>query len=197
MKRFMVKEIFHSIQGEGVRAGTAAVFVRFAGCNLACNVAEHGFDCDTDFVGGTSYTIGELLDEVRHLAAGGWIILTGGEPALQLDQSLVDVLHAAGYRLAIETNGTRTLPRGLDWVCVSPKPGASVSPYIEADEVKYVLGAGQEPGPQVSRIEHRLVSPAFKGDEADPDAVAWCVEWVLAHPEWRLSYQLHKALGVR
>lgn len=194
MKKYQIKEIFHSIQGEGVRAGTPAVFVRFAGCNLDCTPDTMGWKCDTDFVGGDAHTIGALIDAVRTLACGGWIILTGGEPALQIDQTLVDSFHALGYQLAIETNGTKVLPKGLDWVCVSPKY-APVNALMRADEVKYVLATGQEPGDV--RAAHRLVSPAFKGDEPDPDAIAWCVQWVLDNPEWRLSLQTHKWIGVR
>lgn len=192
----MVKEIFLSIQGEGVRAGTAAVFVRFAGCNLTCNEAEHGFDCDTDFKGGEPFSLGLLVDAIRGMGGPGWIIFTGGEPALQLDQPLVDVLHALGWKLAIETNGTKPLPKNLDWVCCSPKPGAKVV-LRSADEVKCVVGTGQDPDPRCVSGEYWLVSPAFKGDELDPDAVDWCVRWVKEHPRWRLSLQTHKWIGVR
>lgn len=195
MKRYMIKEIFHSVQGEGLRAGTPAVFVRFAGCNLACNTAEHGFDCDTDFSGGEAYSLGSLIDAVGIPFPVGWIILTGGEPALQVDQRLVDTLHALGWKLAIETNGTLPLPKGLNWVCCSPKPGTKPVLY-EADEVKCVVAAGQEPDHRGMRGEY-LISPAFKGDELDPDAVAWCMEWVLANPRWRLSLQTHKWIGAR
>jgi len=197
MTRYLVNEIFRSIQGEGVRAGTVATFVRFSKCNLACNVAEHGFDCDTEFDTGRWHTLGSLIDTVRDAGPTGWVIFTGGEPALQLDGALVDALHALGYQLAIETNGTRLLPDGLDWVCVSPKPGAPVA-VTWADEVKYVLGPGQEPIlTGLPTADHWLVSPAFKSDESDPDAVAWCIAFVLAHPGWRLSVQQHKWLGIR
>lgn len=194
MKRYMVKEIFYSIQGEGVRAGTAAIFVRFAGCNLDCNEDTTGWTCDTDFSGGTSYPLGELLDAVRIIQPSGWVILTGGEPALQIDQPLVDVFHAAGYRLAVETNGTKELPKGLDWICCSPKYEHVV--LYGFDECKYVLASGQEPGRSYG-AKNLLVSPAFKGDEPDPDAIAWCVQLVLDNPGWRLSLQTHKFMGVR
>lgn len=196
MKRYLVNEIFRSLQGEGARAGTVATFVRFAKCNLACNVAEHGFDCDTDFDHGDWYELDALLAAVRAVGPSRWIILTGGEPALQLDGTLVGTLHDAGYRLAIETNGTRPLPPGIDWVCVSPKPGTRVM-ISAADEVKFVLRAGQRPHDVSLRSSHRLVSPAFKGDEFDPEALAWCIQWVLDHPTWRLSVQQHKQWGVR
>lgn len=194
MKTYMVKEIFYSIQGEGVRAGIPHVFVRFAGCNLDCNDETMGWKCDTDFAGGTAYSDAALVDEIRRV--GGtcqWVLLTGGEPTLQADQMLVNLLRTFGYRLAIETNGTRSVPSGIDWICCSPKYGRI--DLVEANEVKYVLAAGQKPG--WFPAPNRLVSPAFKGAEPDPDAIAWCVQWVLDHPDWRLSTQNHKWWGVR
>lgn len=193
MKRYQIKEVFHSLQGEGVRAGVPHIFVRFAGCNLDCNEETMGWQCDTDFVGGTAYTLGELIDEVRRFGRCHWVLFTGGEPALQVDTTLVAALHALGYQLAIETNGTRPLPAGLDWVCASPK---YERPAIRsADEAKYVLAAGQEPDVTI-QAKHMLASPAFKGDEPDPEALAWCVQWVKDHPTWRLSCQQHKWWGV-
>jgi len=205
---YLVREVFYSIQGEGTRTGIPHVFVRFARCNLRCNVEEHGFDCDTDFAAALSTHFGawDLLAHVRALAEPpGWTLFTGGEPALQLDQALVDTFHGAGYSLAIETNGTVPLPRHLDWVCVSPKPGAPVVVTV-ADEVKHVLRAGQEPPPTDAFPKLRgrdggppaqLVSPAFTGADPDPEAMQWCVDWVLAHPACRLSIQAHKFLRIR
>lgn len=192
MSRYLVNEMFHSIQGEGVRAGIPHVFVRFAKCNLACNVAEHGFDCDTDFEHGQWYTLDDL---VAALPACPWVLLTGGEPALQADQPLIDALHGSGREVAIETNGTMPIPRHLDWVCISPKPSTTLA-LDHADEEKHVLAAGQEPIERLA-TSNPLVSPAFKGDELDPDALAWCIQWVLDHPQWRLSCQQHKWWGVR
>lgn len=196
MSRYLINEVFYSLQGEGVRAGTAAVFVRFAKCNLACNTAEHGFDCDTDFEHGDWYGLEELVEAVAE-ASGccPWVILTGGEPALQVDQALIDAFHARKIQVAIETNGTMRLPTGIDWVCMSPKPGTTLA-FGWADEAKYVLAAGQLPRDTVS-AGTRVVSPAFKGEEVDPDALAWCIEWVRAHPLWRLSVQQHKWWRVR
>ncbi|HEY0554856.1 MAG TPA: 7-carboxy-7-deazaguanine synthase QueE, partial [Thermoanaerobaculia bacterium] len=111
MERYLVNEIFYSLQGEGVRAGTPNLFLRLSRCNLACKVETHGFDCDTEFESGRWMTLPEILGEFRELSAScDWVILTGGEPALQVDRELIDVLHAAGYKLAIETNGSFALP---------------------------------------------------------------------------------------
>lgn len=178
---------------EGGRAGIPHAFIRFAKCNLACNVAEHGFDCDTDFEHGDWYTLDQLLEALPWCP---WVLLTGGEPTLQVDMPLVRGLEREGIRVAIETNGTRFLPIRLNWVCVSPKPGTDVVLKV-ADEVKCVVQAGQTPDPMGVRAGHRLISPAFKGDELDPDALAWCIAWVKANPEWRLSCQQHKWWGVR
>ncbi|MES1244444.1 MAG: 7-carboxy-7-deazaguanine synthase QueE, partial [Acidobacteriota bacterium] len=120
MNAYVVNEIFYSLQGEGVRAGTPNLFLRLSRCNLACAVETHGFDCDTEFESGRRLTLEEIVAELRQLSeACDWIVLTGGEPALQVDREMVDGLHAAGYRLAIETNGSVELPPGLDWITVS------------------------------------------------------------------------------
>jgi organic radical activating enzyme len=198
-KRYLINEIFYSLQGEGGRAGTANVFVRFAKCNLACNVEEHGFDCDTDFEHGDWYTQASLLEAVAPLADRcRWVLFTGGEPALQLDQTLVDACNQRDWLVAIETNGTRPLPDGIAWTCVSPKPGAEVVIGL-CSEVKIVLASGQQPPPpdQLPSAFDYLISPAFKGDEPDPDAIAWCITLALENPLWRLSVQTHKWLGIR
>jgi len=164
--RYVVKEVFYSLQGEGVRAGTPNVFVRFAGCNLNCRIETRGFDCDTDFVGGEQLSAQELHDLMASLwprdhASERWVVMTGGEPCLQLDQPLVDFLHVAGWKIAIETNGTICPPCRLDWITVSPK-GDGKPALMDCDEVKYVLCKGKEP-PAVPALnaKHWLVSPAF------------------------------------
>lgn len=207
-KRYMVKECFYSLQGEGVRAGTPNVFLRFSGCNLCCSRATHGFDCDTDFSGGDKMTASEIVDNVvrQDRARCGWVILTGGEPALQIDQALVGQLRQAGYRLAIETNGTRSLPKGIDWVCVSPKfPGPPIAVH-RAQELKVVLHAGQPLPNTLVEADHYLVSPAFEEVPADEGATSdglppagnlrWCVDLCLNTPPWRLSVQQHKLWGL-
>ena len=208
MRTYALKECFFSLQGEGVRAGLPHVFVRFAGCNLSCTKATHGFDCDTDFDGGQRLGAAQIVSRVQQLdrADCRWVLLTGGEPALQLDAVLVAALHDAGFRIAIETNGTRPLPAGLDWICVSPKTPEHALAVGQANEVKFVLGAGA-PLPQ-TRItaQHYLLSPAFEvRSRTDPDRpgelpeqnLRWCTELCLRNPPWRLSVQQHKLWRVR
>lgn len=208
-KRYVVKECFYSLQGEGVRAGTPHVFLRFAGCNHCCNKAAHGFDCDTDFTGGDNMTASEIVSTVARQDSDGcrWVLLTGGEPALQIDEALIGQLRQAGYRLAIETNGTRSLPAGLDWICVSPKfPGPQVV-VRRAQEVKYVLQAGQPLPNNAIEADHQLISPAYErgpcGESATnpwlppADNLRWCIDLCLGNPPWRLSMQLHKLWGLR
>ncbi len=197
-KTYRVNEIFYSLQGEGVRAGTANLFLRFSKCNLTCKVETHGFDCDTEFESGRDLSIDEIVAEFRALApACRWVILTGGEPALQVDRELIDALHAAGYQLAIETNGSFALPEGIDWITVSPKVAEHAIRQRTAHEVKYVRGHGQAIPQTVVEAEHYLISPAFAGDQIDPRALAWCLRLVEENPTWRLSIQQHKVWGVR
>lgn len=197
-RRYLVNEIFYSLQGEGVRAGTPNLFLRFARCNLACTQETHGFDCDTEFESGRWLETEELLAELRAASPDcRWIVLTGGEPALQVDASLIADLHAAGYRLAIETNGSVALPPGLDWVTVSPKVAEHAIRQRRADEVKYVRGYGQAVPETVVEADHYLISPAFDGPDLDRRTLDWCVRLVRENPPWRLSLQQHKLWGVR
>jgi len=197
-KRYIVKEIFYSLQGEGMRAGEASVFVRFAGCNLNCRKETHGFDCDTDFKGGVKLTAEGVLEAIKNVNEHcRWIVLTGGEPAVQLDSALVSVLKAAGYSLAIETNGTKALPEGLDWISVSPKPGTCLE-QTRAMEVKYVLRAGDLlPTRSEIKAAYYLLSPAFEGNTLPQDNLRHCINLCLGNPKWILSVQLHKLIGVR
>ncbi|OFV89538.1 MAG: hypothetical protein A3J75_05000 [Acidobacteria bacterium RBG_16_68_9] len=227
MKTYQINEVFYSIQGEGVRAGTANVFVRFSGCNLTCTRdGEAGFDCDTEFTSGRKMTLKELWSAVLHaveavitqeprsaawlgrpgIQTEPWIILTGGEPALQVDAAMVKWAHDVGIRLAIETNGTIALPPGIDWITVSPKTAEHTLKQLVANEVKYVRHYGQGiPRPAV-KAEHKLLSPAFvaRGErdgvtlwEPDLKAMEWCIRLVEENPGWRLSTQSHKAWRVR
>jgi 7-carboxy-7-deazaguanine synthase (Cx14CxxC type) len=208
---YSVKEIFYTLQGEGANAGRAAVFCRFAGCNLWTGREQDRADavcrfCDTDFVGvgpdgGRFATADDLADAVAArwpAAAGGrpLVVCTGGEPLLQLDAPAVAALHARGFEVAVETNGTRPAPPGLDWICVSPKIGAPLV-LQGGDELKLVY-------PQVGGDPARFAALPFRHFFLQPmdgpdvvvntgRAVAYC----LAHPQWRLSVQTHKVVGIR
>jgi len=198
MKSYRINEIFFSLQGEGARAGQPSLFLRFSKCNLTCRVETQGFDCDTEFESGIELTVDEILTELGTLTREcKWVVLTGGEPALQVDAGLIEALHEAGYRLAIETNGTVELPEGLDWVTVSPKVAEHAIRQRVADEVKYVRGYGQALPETAVKADHYWVSPAFEGDRVDPRTVEWCVRLVKANPSWGLSVQMHKFIGLR
>jgi 7-carboxy-7-deazaguanine synthase (Cx14CxxC type) len=208
---FAVKEMFLTLQGEGVNAGARAVFVRFAGCNLwsgreqdrAAAICRF---CDTDFVGTDGVGGGKFADAAGLAAAveDHWgvaraerfVVLTGGEPMLQVDDALVDALHAAGFRIAIESNGTLPAHPRIDWVCVSPKAG-SVVVQQRGDELKLVW---PQPGTDLDTVErwdftHRLIQPL---DDANADAnTAAAIDLVMARPHWRLTLQNHKYLGLR
>lgn len=207
-KQYYLNEVFYSIQGEGGRAGHASIFVRFSGCNLQCKVGTEvgGFDCDTEFASGTKMAAIELENHIEELLEGHyesgqqWIVWTGGEPTLQLDAELIKHFKKLGYKQAIETNGTRPVPEGLDWVCVSPKTAEHTIVVERADEVKYVRHYGQGiPKPKCqSRLKY--VSPAFSADGWGPDtmkSLKWCIGLVKQYPDWHLSVQQHKLWGVR
>ena len=208
---YAVKEMFLTLQGEGVNAGRRAVFVRFAGCNLwsgreqdrATAVCQF---CDTDFVGTDGLGGGKFAD-ARALAdavAGFWgtgtqdrfVVLTGGEPMLQIDDAIVDALHAAGFRIAIESNGTLPVHPGIDWVCISPKAG-SVVVQRHGDELKLVW---PQLGTDIADIETwdfaNLLLQPLDDPQADANRDA-CVVLVMQRPQWRLSLQTHKMLGLR
>lgn len=208
---YTVKEMFLTLQGEGVRAGRRAVFVRFAGCNLWSGLErdrEHATCrfCDTDFVG-TGGDGGGKFGDADALAAAvaekwgdrpwaRYVVLTGGEPMLQVDDALVEALHARGFEIAIETNGTLPAHPGIDWVCVSPKAGSTVV-QRSGNELKLVW---PQPGSDVADMEfwsfdNFLVQPL---DDANaPDNMRAAIDFVLERPRWRLSLQTHKYLGLR
>lgn len=214
-KTYRVNEIFYSIQGEGVRAGTANVFLRFAGCNLQCSVDEKtfggepytaGFDCDTEFMTGRDYTIDQLglaLERVGNVRLNGGgcrnVILTGGEPALQADKELIDALLENGWYIAIETNGTVALPDGINWICVSPKSAWHTIRQKRANEFKLVRQVGQELRAPDGFVEADwwIVSPAFGADGSYRENLEWCIGLVKSNPGWRLSMQLHKLWRLR
>lgn len=208
---YAVKEIFLTLQGEGAQAGRVAVFCRFAGCNLWSGREEDRVNavcrfCDTDFVGtngtagGRYATAADLADAIASQWTGTgsrrYTILTGGEPLLQVDADLVAALHARGFEIGIETNGTLTPPEGIDWICVSPKAGAELK-LTQGHELKLVY-------PQVGAMPENFADLAFERFALQPmdgpnaagntaAAIAYCLE----HPQWRLSVQTHKMIGIR
>ncbi|MDA1280845.1 MAG: 4Fe-4S cluster-binding domain-containing protein [Chloroflexi bacterium] len=193
-----MNEVYLSIQGEGIRAGTANVFVRFTGCNLLCAQepgpkSPGGFDCDTEFISGRAMALPDLMEWIQVEAKMcRWVILTGGEPGLQTTAELIEAIHVAGFMVAIETNGSVELPAGLDWITVSPKVAEHCIRQKTADEVKYVRSHGQAiPKTCVSAV-HYLISPGFDGIHFDARNYQWCVDLIKQNPNWRLSLQTHK-----
>lgn len=191
-----VNEIFYSLQGEGCNSGTPAVFLRLAGCNLRCPF------CDTDHSSGTPMSEEAIVEAVTVWPAT-LVVITGGEPALQLTATLVDKLHHTGRRIAIETNGTLPLPQGIDWITVSPKAAflgeqAAVT-LTHADELKVLFDGIHEPYeyPEV-QATHRCLQPIDTGDPARNAAItAATVDYIKRHPQWRLSLQTHKILNIQ
>ena len=189
---YKVNEIFNSLQGEGFWTGTPMVFLRFSGCNLKCPF------CDTDHSGYREMSAEEIVAEVSRVGgACGRVCVTGGEPSLQLDAVLVEALHGAGFKVHVETNGTRVLPEGIDWVTVSPKrdveglKGDGAVVLEKADEVKVVfLGKDVEEWAEFPAAWHFL-QPCSCANTAET------VAYIQAHPRWRLSLQTHKYLNIR
>lgn len=202
-KTYQINEIFYSLQGEGVRAGTAALFLRFSGCNLQCSISSHGFDCDTEFVSGRRMSSQEVISSLQELSPScKWVICTGGEPLLQLDAHLAQTLRSQGYFIAVETNGTvapdEELLGLLNWITCSPKVAEHAIALPFCNELKYVRAYGQGiPKPKLKGCENKIISPAFSGDQLDHRTLEWCITLVKEHPEWRLSIQQHKMWGIR
>jgi 7-carboxy-7-deazaguanine synthase len=215
---YSVKEIFYTLQGEGAQAGRAAVFCRFAGCNLwsgreSDRAAAVCRFCDTDFVGvdGTGGGKFESAEELAGMIDGQWpaesglnrsahgrkfVVCTGGEPLLQLDAVLIDALHARGFEIAVETNGTVQAPGGVDWLCVSPKAGSRLM-QESGDELKLVFPqTGFDPVEFESMAFRNLFLQPMDGPDRMRNtelAISYCME----HPQWRLSLQTHKFVGIR
>jgi 7-carboxy-7-deazaguanine synthase len=210
---YRVKEVFYTLQGEGAHAGRPAVFCRFSGCNLWSGHERNRASavcrfCDTDFVG-TDGPGGGRFSAAAELAAavaaawpgdrgGGaepYVVCTGGEPLLQLDVEAVEALHAEGFAVAVETNGTRLAPKGVDWVCVSPKAGAPLA-LTTGDELKLVFPQDGAPPEDFEHLafDRHLLQP-MDGPEREKHT-RLAVEYCLAHPRWRLSLQTHKYIGI-
>ncbi|WP_273444855.1 7-carboxy-7-deazaguanine synthase [Neolewinella agarilytica] len=208
-RTYKIKECFYTLQGEGAQAGRAAVFLRFTGCNLWSGREEDRHEavckfCDTDFIGtdgqnGGPYTQVQCGDLVQSLWPGGgrpYVVCTGGEPLLQLDEPLIGELQSRGFEVAVETNGTVPVPESIDWVCVSPKANADLI-VTRGDELKLVFPQPEaEARPeQFTQLdfEHFFLQPK---DEADADHTPATVAYCMAHPQWRISLQTHKLMGI-
>ena len=219
MRNYRVNEIFYTLQGEGAHSGIPAVFIRFSGCNLRCPW------CDTEFADFTQMSAEQIVAEALELydipnERRKMVVLTGGEPSLQVDKNLIEALHAAGFYICIETNGTRTLPDGIDWITCSPKSSSIQKSEIRSqtslalkkvNEVKVVYTG--EYDPEIWRTclqaEHWMLQPLrYTGEWLIEHAVdEWeddrndnlddTVRYILSHPFWRLSVQLHKIVGLR
>lgn len=208
---YAVKEIFYTLQGEGANSGTPAVFCRFAGCNLWSGREEDRATaickfCDTEFVG-TNGTGGGKFESAEALAGAilaqwpkaddqhRFVVFTGGEPALQLDEPLTKAIHALKFRIAVETNGTLALPKGIDWICMSPKAGTDLATRV-GDELKLVYpqnGAKPESFESL-QFRHFFLSPMDGPDRQKNTSLA--IEYCRQHPKWRLSIQSHKVIGI-
>jgi 7-carboxy-7-deazaguanine synthase len=205
---YSVKEMFLTVQGEGGQAGRPAVFLRFAGCNLWSGLERDRASavctfCDTDFVGtdgvngGKFATAQALAEAVASLWPGGgtpYVVCTGGEPLLQLDKALIDALHAAGFEIAVETNGTIKAPEGIDWICVSPKSTAPLK-QAHGHELKLVYPQADAMPEQFEHLQFKefRLQPMDGPHQAENAQAAY--EYCLAHPQWRLSLQTHKWIG--
>lgn len=193
-KTYKVNEIFYSLQGEGARAGTANVFIRFSDCNLTCNF------CDTEFISGKDWTAADLVSYVvsRYPEANA-IIFTGGEPTLQVDKEIVDLFKAADFYLAMETNGSHKPVDGIDFIACSPKVAEHVlkkSFPNGVDELRYVRHTGQGlPQPEI-KAEHYYLSPQCDGDKINVENMRYISQLCLKNPKWKLSVQQHKIWGV-
>lgn len=189
-----VNEIFYSLQGEGGRAGQASIFIRLAKCNLACSF------CDTDFERGVKMSLEEVFKEIEKYNCK-WIIWTGGEPALQLNDKIVAFFKERGYLQAIETNGTKRIPSGIDYITCSPKQNFEIVRELipEVDELRFPIQKG-DPLPDISilpKTNRYLLSPIFDNDKVIQENVDYCISLIKDNPVWALSLQTHKLIGIR
>lgn len=210
MFNYKIKEIYYTLQGEGARTGRPAVFLRFTGCNLWSGRAEDRNEavcqfCDTDFIGmdgsdGGKYDVNSLADKVLELWPSNkgqrYVVCTGGEPLLQLDEELIESLHKRGFEVAIETNGTITVPKGVDWVCVSPKANTDIV-VQRGNELKLVV---RQQGITPVSFENWDFQNFYLQPMDGPYLsvfTKWATDYCLQHPKWKLSIQTHKLLGIR
>ena len=211
---YSVKEIYYTLQGEGAHTGRPAVFLRFAGCNLWSGREEHRAEavcrfCDTEFVGtdgpggGKFETASELAAAIGQVWAGKgpgsarYVVCTGGEPLLQLDRALIEELHAEGFEIGVESNGTLAAPDGIDWLCISPKGSARVV-QLSGNELKLVypqLETEAQPGNFTDLAFDQFYLQPLDGPDIEINT-RQAIEYCLAHPQWKLSVQTHKVLGI-
>ncbi len=207
---YSVKEIFHTLQGEGMNAGRVSVFVRFAGCNLWSGLEKDRGSavckfCDTQFVGTDGQNGGKFdtAEKLAHIVERMWpqnsenrfVVCTGGEPLLQLDRALVDAFHHNGFDVAVETNGTRPKPKGIDWLCVSPKADAKLV-LDSGDELKLVYPQVKNKPEDFEHLDFTNFLLQPKDDENLEANTKATIEYIKANPKWRLSLQTHKILGI-
>jgi 7-carboxy-7-deazaguanine synthase len=206
---YKIKEIYYTIQGEGYHTGRAAVFCRMSGCNLWSGLEKDRDTaickfCDTDFWGmdgrhGGKYTAENLALQIVTLWPSNntnpFVVITGGEPALQIDEILVNAFHAQNIEIAIETNGTLALPEGLDWVCVSPKADTEIT-VTSGDELKLVYPQRENHPSQFDGLDFKNFYLQPLDDAHQNDNIRLCMEYVREHPQWKLSLQTHKVLGI-
>ena len=187
MKR--VNDIFYSLQGEGRNTGRAAIFIRFAGCNLKCPF------CDTDFSQYEEMSDEDILNRIKSYPSR-FVVLTGGEPSLQVDKQLVDLLHSHGYELAMETNGTHPIVDGIDWITCSPKGNTQIK---RCNELKCIFEEDtQKPDDHGICADYKYLQPCDVQDtERNVQIVKRCFDYILQHPEWRMSLQTHKLVGFK
>lgn len=195
---YKINEIFYSLQGEGRHTGRPAIFVRFSGCNLKCPF------CDTDFSRSTPMTADDIIAYISQWRSCGFVVITGGEPSLQIDDELVARLHQEGYYVAIETNGTHILPDAIDWVTWSPKD--QFAPHVpplalkHIDEIKVVFDGEHNPETYIHLAPdaYACLQPCDTGDAAlNQQITSQCVAYILQHPHWHLSLQTHKLLNIQ
>lgn len=196
MKEYCINEIFYSLQGEGRWAGTPAIFIRFSGCNLHCSF------CDTNFTQSQNLTIDAILTQVKEYGdACRFIVFTGGEPSLQLDEALIERLHREGYYIAVETNGTRRLPANIDWITCSPKAAFvnNGTPVLSrASEVKVVFDSIHQIDDYGIIADEYYIQPCDTGNiEQNKEIILKAIAFVKANPQWKLSLQQQKILSIR